>query len=81
MTKEWQHIDTAPKDGTTIEVAHDNEGEETSFAFWSDRPVCMLGERCGGFPPGWATAPEQNTDNNLPLSEVIMWRPIQTTNQ
>lgn len=74
MSKEWQPIETAPKDGRTIEVAHDEEGKETSFAFWSQRPVCMLGDRNGGFPPGWATAPEQNTDVNLPLSEVVMWR-------
>lgn len=74
MSKEWKPIETAPKDGRTIEVAHDAEGTEISLAFWSQRPVCMLGNRCGGFPPGWATAIEGNTDTNLPLSEVVMWR-------
>ncbi len=64
-------INTAPRDGTNIIVVH-SDGE-TSEAFWSDRPVCMLGSRCGGFPPGWATSGNE-TDYNLPIrDDVIGW--------
>jgi len=76
IDKIWQPMETAPKDGTTIEVCFDDNGEETCLASWSERPVCMLGSRCGGFPPGWATTIESNTDSNLPLFEVIKWRPV-----
>ena len=69
---EWQPIETAPKDGTEILIS--NNGEDISEAFWSDRPVCMLGPRNGGFPPGWATTRGGGTDYNLPLDEPTHWR-------
>lgn len=75
---EWQPIATAPKDGTIIEINYTDGGNapnEICLAVWSERPVCMLGSRNGGFPPGWATAGGQ-TDNNLPLDEPICWREI-----
>lgn len=72
--KQWQPIETAPKDGTTIEITYDREGTQTCLARWSDNPICMLGSRCGSFPPGWATPSEGDTDNNLPLDPPLMWR-------
>ena len=67
---QWQTMETAPKDGTTIIGLYD-EGE--SGIFWSDRPVCMLGSRCGGFPEGWATD-GSDCDYNLPMEEPLKWR-------
>jgi hypothetical protein len=72
----WLPIDTAPKDGTTIEVSY-GDGSNVSdncLAFWSERPVCMLGSVNGGFPPGWAIAIESDADTNLPLDPPILWR-------
>lgn len=69
----WQTMDSAPKSGITIEICYDSEGKETCLACWSDRPVCMLGSRNGGFPPGWATAGDE-CDKNLPLDPPVMWR-------
>lgn len=71
----WQPIATAPKDGTTIEGSYDREHTDTCLAMWSKRPVCMLGNRNGGYPPGWATAPESDCDTNLPLDPPLYWRP------
>ena len=65
------NINTAPKDGTTIIGVWD-DGEEF-LMFWSERPVCMLGSRNGGHPPGWATAGD-NVDSNLPVDEPPFWR-------
>lgn len=75
-TNIWQPIETAPKDGQSIEVSYDESGAERCYAFWSDNPVCMLGRRNGSFPPGWATAPESDCDTNLPLDPPKYWRPI-----
>lgn len=72
--KEWQPMSTAPKD-RTIEFI--NEAGEQYLAVWSDRPVCMLGSRNGGFPPGWSTPIEADTDTNLPLDPGILWREYQ----
>lgn len=65
----WQPMDAAPKDGTTI-VARYEDGP--SRIRWSQRPVCMLGSRCGGFPPGWATDGSE-TDGNLPMDPPQGW--------
>lgn len=73
----WQDIATAPKDGSEIEVAYDNDLESTSTAIWSDNPICMLGARAGSHPPGWATGPNSGTDFNLPIDPPTHWRPIQ----
>lgn len=70
----WQPIEAAPKDGSTIEVTYDADGKETCLAMWSEKPVCMLGPRNGAFPPGWATPVEANCDTNLPLDPPLMWR-------
>lgn len=71
----WQPMDTAPRDGSTIELAYDEDGKETCLAMWSEKPVCMLGPRNGTFPPGWATPIEADCDTNLPLSDPpLMWR-------
>jgi hypothetical protein len=64
-------MDEAPKSGETI-IGYYGGGEECRI-FWSDRPVCMLGTRCGGFPAGWATDGSE-TDYNLPVDEPIQWR-------
>lgn len=67
----YQPMNTAPKDGQTIIGLYD-DGTEARI-FWSDRPVCMLGNRCGGFPEGWATDGSE-TDYNLPMDEPLKWR-------
>lgn len=64
-------IALAPRDGSTIIGIYD-EGE--FLIFWSDRPVCMLGPINGGFPEGWATSSESDTDYNLPMDEPKFWR-------
>jgi len=68
--KNLKPIDTAPKDGTTIEALYP-DGTLTDI-FWSERPVCMLGTVNGGFPEGWATG-GRDTDYNLPMDTPIMW--------
>ena len=74
LLRNEQPIETAPRDGTEIEVL---DNEEWQPVVWSERPVCMLGTRCGGFPPGWATGPESGTDRNLPLDiNPTHWRPL-----
>ena len=55
------------------QVIEDIEG---GTVFWSDRPVCMLGSRNGGFPPGWATGHHCGTDYNLPVDPPRLWRPF-----
>ena len=71
----WRPISTAPRDGSTIIGIYGGDEDRTSFIFWSERPVCMLGSRCGGYPPGWATAMEQDTDTNLPVDTPTHWMP------
>ncbi len=75
---DWQPISTAPKTGTTIEVSYGDGSNEADncLAFWSEHPVCMLGSRCGSYPPGWAVAPECTADTNLPLDTPELWRPF-----
>lgn len=71
---EWKDIDSAPKDGTTIVANYGTlEQPETALICWSQRPVCMLGNRNGGFPPGWATSPDSEADTNLPMDPPIYW--------
>ena len=68
----WRGMDEAPKSGETI-IGDYGDGEER-MVFWSERPVCMLGTRCGGFSEGWATDGTE-TDYNLPMDEPARWRP------
>lgn len=71
---EWKPMNSAPKDGTTIVANYGTiEKPETALICWSHRPVCMLGSTNGGFPPGWATAPESDTDTNLPMDQPNYW--------
>lgn len=66
-------IDTAPLDGTEIEVLADCEWQPT---MWSERPVCMLGPTYY-WPPGWVTSPACQTDCNLPTDITpTHWRPM-----
>ena len=67
----WRPMTEAPTCGKTI-IGDYGDGEECRI-FWSDRPVCMLGSRCGGFPEGWATDGTE-TDYNLPVDVPIQWR-------
>lgn len=66
----WKPLDSAPRDGTTIEGLY---AEGPALIRWSERPVCMLGSRNGGYPPGWATTGGQ-TDENLPMDAPMAWR-------
>jgi len=71
--RNWNdNMNEAPRDGE-IEGLHSSG--EVSLMFWSDRPVCMLGQRNGGFPEGWATCGPE-TDYNLPLDadDLVAWR-------
>ena len=66
-------IETAPRDGRELIGVYEN-GEEVSMV-WSRRPVCMLGQRNGGFPAGWATS-GRDTDRNLPIDEPHYWKEV-----
>ena len=70
-------IETAPRDGETIVGIYD---DHEALIFWSERPVCMLGSRCGGFDPGWATDGTE-TDYNLPVDPPLSWKPVDHTTQ
>ena len=68
MMSEWQPICTAPKDGTPIEVKHENGDIE--IAQWEENRCCMLGPRAGAYGAGW-----QNVEIKLPIDPPILWRP------
>jgi hypothetical protein len=70
---QWISMEKAPKDGTSIVGDYGSDGQ--CKIFWSERPVCMLGTRCGGFPAGWATDGTE-TDYNLPMDNPKRWREI-----
>ena len=65
------NIETAPRNGEEIVGIYEDNTEV--IMFWSERPVCMLGSRNGGFPERWATCGE-DTDYNLPLDEPKYWK-------
>lgn len=46
---DWISMDSAPKTGESIIGKY---GDESRGIMWSDRPICMLGSRNGGFPEG-----------------------------
>lgn len=68
----WFPMEDAPMDGTSIIGLYD---DCEAAIKWSKRPVCMLGSRNGGHPPGWATDGSE-TDNNLPMDAPKAWRPL-----
>lgn len=76
-TGEWMPIETAPKTGIEIEISYGdgNDAENTCFAMWSDRPVCMGGPTVYN-KPGWVTGPSGECDTNLPLDPPKLWRHI-----
>ena len=75
MSDTKQPMATAPKDGTEIIIYYENG--DTTTAFWSEKPICMLGPRNGTFPEGWATGYESETDYNLPLDPPDYWSPLE----
>ena len=70
---DWEN---APRDGTEIEV-NSHDLTEPGTTVWSERPVCMGGDRVGGCEQGWATGPESGTDTNLPMDQPDLWRFIE----
>lgn len=74
---DWQPMETAPRDGSTIRFRAGDRSD--GHTFWSERPVCMLGEINGGFPPGWASHYLDETDHNLPMevSDDWEWKPYE----
>lgn len=75
LGRHWLPIEDAPHDGSSIIGLYD-DGDEAAI-MWSDRPVCMLGSRCGGYPAGWATD-GTDTDYNLPMDTPKAWRPSES---
>jgi hypothetical protein len=73
VDNKWAGMETAPKDGTEIELMFSEQ--EICLGFWSERPVCMAGNTNGGCPPGWATSKGSGIDYNLPLDTPMFWRP------
>lgn len=71
---EWKTMETAPKDGSTIEITYDKEGKETCLACWSEQRVCMAGPPMGCCGAGWATPSDSDVDTNLPLDPPLFWR-------
>lgn len=70
---EWQPIETAPKDGTMIRVAYNDDliNFEDGVYWQSEGRHCLLGSRAGALPPGWTSS-----DVGLPVDEVTHWMPL-----
>ncbi|NDV51512.1 hypothetical protein [Salipiger sp. PrR003] len=70
-------VENAPRNGDEIEAGY-QEGNQIfmDYIVWSERPVCMGGNRVGGQPPGWATGMSSNADTNLPVDPPDFWRPV-----
>lgn len=65
----WQPIETAPRDGTEIEVQND-DGSHDLAAYELNR-CCMLGPRAGAMGEGWVSIDA----GHLPIDEPVLWRP------
>lgn len=66
--KNWQYIDTAPRDGSYFEVLYD-DGEVETNCYWSSERYCMLGAPQGSKGPGC-----MSSEIGLPI-EPVSWRP------
>jgi hypothetical protein len=69
---EWQPIETAPKDGSPVEVRYSDGSEEERVYWQSEGRCCMLGSRAGSYPPGWTSA----DIGHLPVEDITHWRPL-----
>jgi hypothetical protein len=66
----WQDISTAPRDGTRIQVRHE-DGTVEDHVYWSDERYCILGMPQGSRGPGWVSTEA----GNLPIDPPYQWRP------
>lgn len=66
----WVLMETAPKDGTQIQVRHE-DGTEEDDVYWSDERYCILGRPQGSCGPGWVSTEA----GNLPIDPPVYWRP------
>lgn len=68
--KQWQPMDSAPRDGRAIVGLFD--GEQVDIR-WASERVCMLAGTAGGngyFGPGW-----EDVENHLVCDEPSAWKP------
>lgn len=81
---EWQPIETAPKDGTVIDLwvcYSTGEGFRATDAYWCEQGFDYGPDRCDG-KPGWAAAhmgwdgAEGYADNPADGDVATHWMPI-----
>lgn len=74
----WQPIDTAPKDGTKIDLLYPYPRGRTINCFWDDSPV--IGGAWIWLTPIWKDGnllPESEWSNNCyPNMDPTHWRPV-----
>ena len=71
----WQSIETAPKDGTEIEVFYENLDGFSTFAFWFEKPTRILGSKDAlPNPPGWAGSRSSQANYRICLSTPTHYR-------